>query len=45
MFFILLFLTIKQNTGITICGILGFTQIKMTEMKIAVDCNTIKLGY
>lgn len=37
--------SIKQNTGITICGILGLTQIKLTEMKIAADCNTIKLGY
>lgn len=37
--------SIKQNTGITICGVLGLTQIKMTEMKIAVDCNAIKLGY
>lgn len=37
--------SIKQNTDITICGILGLTQIKMTEMKIAADCNTIKLGY
>ena len=37
--------SIKQKTGITIQGIIGRTQIKMSEMKIDADNGIIKIGY
>lgn len=37
--------SIKQKTGITIQGIIGLTQIKMSEMKIDADNGIIKIGY
>lgn len=37
--------SIKQNTGIKIDGIIGTTQIKMSEMKIDLDNKVIKIGY
>lgn len=37
--------SIKKNTGIEINGIIGTTQIKMTEMKIDLDNKVIIIGY
>lgn len=37
--------SIKQKTGIIIQGIIGLTQIKMSEMKIDADNGIIKIGY
>ena len=37
--------SIRRETGITINGIIGLTQIKMSEMKIDADNGIIKIGY
>lgn len=37
--------SIRENTGVTIQGIIGLTQIKMSEMKIDADNGIIKIGY
>lgn len=37
--------SIKKETGIEISGIIGFTQIQMSEMKIDLDNKVIKIGY
>lgn len=37
--------SIRRETGITINGIIGLTQIKMSEMKIDADNGVIKIGY
>lgn len=37
--------SIKKETGITIQGIIGLTQIKMSEMKIDANNGIIKIGY
>lgn len=37
--------SIKANTGITVDGIIGTTQIKSAEMKIDLDNKVIKIGY
>lgn len=36
---------IRDNTNIEIDGIIGTTQIKMSEMKIDLDNKVIKIGY
>lgn len=37
--------SISRETGIDIAGIIGTTQIKMSEMKIDLDNGYIKIGY
>lgn len=37
--------SIRREIGITINGIIGLTQIKMSEMKIDADNGVIKIGY
>lgn len=37
--------SIRRETGIEISGIIGFTQIQMSEMKIDLDNKIIKIGY
>lgn len=37
--------SIERETGIEISGIIGTTQIKMSEMKIDLDNGYIKIGY
>ena len=37
--------SIERETGIEIDGIIGTTQIKMSEMKIDLDNGYIKIGY
>lgn len=37
--------SIERETGIKISGIIGTTQIKMSEMKIDLDNGYIKIGY
>ena len=37
--------SIKKETDIDICGIIGLAQIKSSEMQIIAEDNIIKLGY
>lgn len=37
--------SIERETGIRISGIIGTTQIRMSEMKIDLDNGYIKIGY